>query len=121
MKRNPKIKNELQQEIIEFLESDNRFEYQWLMIGGNSFTTSNYNKESENCDFIELKLPFSGKTLAAVKIHLYNDWDYDEPKDAVKVKIEMYLNSYNMWETFFEGWIWTLDEFKFILKSLGIN
>lgn len=60
----------------------------------------------------ELTKIHSHKTLAHVKIYY---WGLDE-----SMKIELYLNSYNEWESFFEGYIKSVHDLQFIIDCIGI-
>lgn len=55
------------------------------------------------------------KGLAQVRVKIM-----DETKDGIEVVIEMELASGGVWETFFEGFVENLDEFKLVFRMLGL-
>lgn len=101
------VKNDVQKEILKLLLNDDRFIY--------SSAVSHFFKTKED-EFIQLNVEHSGKSLAQCKICVHND-DVD---DSISLVVELYLNSYCEWYTHFDGWIWSIDDFKFVLKALGI-
>jgi hypothetical protein len=110
--------NKLQQEIVEQLSKDVRFYYHGYT--GTFFfrTIGEVDKEdSFSGDFLELNKRQSDKSLAKVRFYIHTD--RFETKEC-HFKIEMYLNSYCDWDTFFEGWVESIEEFNLILKSVGL-
>lgn len=110
-----KFSNALQKEIVEYLLSDKRFFY--LGFTGTHFISSWEKGDEDKGNFIDLKKDHSSKSSAKVEIHIYTNMYSNR---EVEFKIILYLVSYYEWETFFEGWAENLDEFKMVLKMVGL-
>lgn len=112
-----KCKNKLQEDIITYLLQDERFHYIGY-TGTHWFAT--YRKDDEyKGSFIDLnenKLQ-SGKGLAKVRFAIFSEDD----TEFVNFKIEMELNSYASWDTFFKGWVENIEEFETVLKCVGLK
>lgn len=113
----------LQKEVVDFLLTipvKDKPEEKLLHFNGYSGTIwlSGNPKSSEDVSqFYELYRTHSGKSLAGVRILVYSNV-YKEAD--VNLKIELYLNSYCEWYTFFDGWIPDITELKTILQSVGL-
>lgn len=112
---NMKFSNDLQKEIVEYLLSDNRFYY--IGYSGTHFIASWYKGDTTKGNFIPLNKAHSGKTSAKVEILIFTD-NYET--NEVELTIKLYLPSYLQWDTFFDGWVENLEEFKLVMKMLGL-
>lgn len=72
-------------------------------------------EDNEPGGFLDLNKSFSGKTLARVRVTILS-----ETEDGIETKIELYLNSYCTWETFFEGWLEIEEDIDSVLRMLGL-
>ena len=70
----------------------------------------NLNVSHAHKDFCQIKVYFYGFGLPA---------EYDG-KHQSNCTIELYLNSYCTWDTFFEGYISNLETLKIIFNCIGI-
>lgn len=103
----------VREQIIDYLHTDERFYHHGKTV--TDFFMSWEKGDKYQGDFLDLKKSHSGKTLAKAQILVFTN-DCEE----VELKVELYLNSYLEWETFFEGWVENLDEFKTVLKMVGL-
>jgi hypothetical protein len=104
------------EELIQFLNSFLFYKGR----GANNGVWGSFKGKEEGSPFLDLLKPHSWKTFGQAKIYYYIN-EYPESYDGHEIRIELRLNSYLEWDTVFEGWIDTLDEFKTILKCIGIN
>lgn len=112
-----KYTNELQKQIVEQLQADDRFYYHGYT--GTFFFMSYEKGEPEYCSFPteDLKRLHSGKNPSGVRILIFSESN----TELVNYKIEIYLNSYCEWYTFFEGWVDNIEEFNIIFKAVGLS
>lgn len=86
--------------------------------GSQSTVWCSSSEDLKNYQFLDLHREQSGKSLALVRILVFSNTGKKETE--VNLKIELYLNSYCTWDTFFEGWITSIDNLKTILQSVGL-
>lgn len=115
--RQMKYKNDLQKEIVEYLLRDERFHY--IGYTGTHWITTYEKGDKYEGSYIEVDEHrlHSGKGLAKVRFLVFSQDD----SPLQNMKIELSLNSYCEWDTFFEGWVDSLDELKLIMKCLGLG
>lgn len=65
---------------------------------------------------IDLKKDLARKGYGSFRITLF-----EETNQGLELKIEMYVPSYCVTDTFFEGFVESLEDFKSIFRMLGIN
>lgn len=112
-----KFTNNLQKQLVEYLMTNKRFVYHGYT--GTYFFMS-YEKGEPGYNsypYTDFKRLHSGKNPSGVRILIFSE----EDTELVNLKIEIYLNSYCEWTTFFEGWIDNMEEFEIIFKAVGLN
>lgn len=113
----------LQKEVVDYLLTLSRKErpeerlFYYTGCTGTIWLSGNPESSEAVSKFTELYRTHSGKGLVGVRVLVYSN-NYDEKE--VNLKIELYLNSYCEWDTFFEGWITSIDNLKIILQSVGL-
>ena len=105
----------LQENCIGLLLSDGRFRYNGYT--GTHWITTWEKGDEDQGGLVDLCREHSLKSLAKIRVLVFSN-RYSE--EGLNFKIELNLSSYCEWETFFEGWVDSLDEFRLILKSVGI-
>lgn len=102
---------EMNDQIIEFLNSN------FHKIHKNPCTWVSYTSYDEDPDYptepmLNLTKSHAHKDLAHIKIYYFGL--------EQSVKLELRLMSYCEWESFFEGYISSLNDLKFIMDCIGI-
>lgn len=108
-----KFDNSLQKEIVEFFNKDNRFYFHGY-TGTHWFKSVPKNEDGE-WDFIRLTKPSGGKSLAIVTIRIYSSY---EKTNSVELAVDMNISQTD--ETHFYGWVESMDEFKMMMKLIGL-
>jgi hypothetical protein len=112
-----KYYNKLQKEIVEYLHRDPIF-YSHGRTSTHFFKT--WTKEKEKFQITALK-PHGYKDNISAEIRVYENSLYPEnDKLGIEFKIDMYMWGYQSQETVFQGWAESLEEFKLILKAVGL-
>lgn len=101
-------------QISDILNADDRFHYKGR--GANLGVWLTTDNEEAPTELIRLHKNLASKGYGAFKITLFN-----ENIQGLELKIEMFVPSFCEWETFFEGFIQTKEDFNRVLIMLGIN
>lgn len=111
-----KYDNKLQQEIVEYL---NKREDLFYAGYTGTFFYQTWPKWEEKYS-IESNKPHGDKTNISAEIKIYSNVYPENEKYGVEFSIEMYHWGYQSQEKMFGGWAENLEEFKIILKAVGL-
>lgn len=111
--------------INDKLEQDGRFNRFKGGVGSDIWSTTdsllNADGEEEVLgEFIRFKHELGGKGYGVVRITVYNPaTNYNEGR--IEMKIEISISSYCEWETFFEGFLSSPEDYHHIFKMIGLE
>lgn len=111
-----KFDTQLQESIIDYLNSrEDMFNHGYT--GTYFFKT--WPKGEERFS-IKSKKPHGDKDDISAEINVFSNRYEENKKYGVEISIEMYHWGYQSEEFMFQGWVESLEEFKIILKSVGL-
>lgn len=103
------------EKIKEKLNADKRFNF--LGRGANQGVWATRERGSDEIgEYIQLKKDLAQKGYGAFEIYLFKESD-----QGLEFKVRMYVPSYCEWDTFFEGFAESENDFDRVLVMLGIN
>jgi hypothetical protein len=104
--------NKLYEKCKSILESDDRFYYRGRGANLGVYSTS----ENQEVGFINFTKNLARKGYGAVTITFF-----EESKEGLEIKLDVYLPSYCEENTFFEGFLESIEDFNSVLRMLGIK
>ena len=111
-----KYDNKLQEIIVEYMDNHKLF-FKHGYSGTHFYSTWEKGKERF---IIDSKKPHGDKTSISSEILIYSNRYKENEEYGVEFKIKMYMWGYQSDEVVFQGWAESLEEFKIILKSVGL-
>ena len=111
-----KYDNKLQEEIIQYMNNNQNF-HNHGYTGTHFYNTWEKGKEPNS---IKSKKPHGDKDNISASVLIYSNRYKENEKYGVEFRIDMYMFGYQSEETVFQGWAENLEEFKIIIKAVGL-
>lgn len=111
-----KFDTPLQKEIVDYLNSREDLFFHGY-TGTHFYKTWERGKDKF---IVTSKRPHGDKDSISAEIYIYSNRYEENNKYGVEFKIDMYMWGYSSDETVFQGWAENLEEFKIILKAVGL-
>lgn len=109
----------MKEQIIKFLNENLIYKGRGANNGVWESWPGKREEDEFNASFVELTKPHSWKTLGKIRVYYYIN-EYPELFSGHELSIQIALNSYLEWDTFFEGWVDDIDQLKLVFKMVGI-
>lgn len=100
--------NDLLQQVKEIINSDNRFHYIGRAANEGVW-------ETDPDSFITFSKNIARKGYGKARLTIFQ-----QNENGLEIKIQIYIPSYCEWDTFFEGFLETIDDYHTIIKLIGI-